>query len=62
MDVGVITAVAMLLVWAVAALAYDGPGWVHILLTAGVVLLIYRVVLRGTRLPGDGEREKPGPR
>jgi uncharacterized membrane protein len=49
MDVGVITAVAMLLIWAVAALAYDGPGWVHILLTAGVTLLIYRVVLRGTR-------------
>ena len=49
MDVGVITAVAMLLIWAVAALAFDGPGWVHILLTAGVTLLIYRVVLRGTR-------------
>jgi uncharacterized membrane protein len=49
MDVGVITAVAMLVIWAVAALAFEGPGWVHILLTAGVTLLIYRVVLRGTR-------------
>ena len=53
MDVGVITAVAMLLVWGVAALAFDGPGWVHLLLTIGVTLLIYRVVLRGTRTPGD---------
>jgi uncharacterized membrane protein len=49
MDVGVITAVAMLLVWAVWALAFDGPGWIHLLLTLGVALLIYRVVLRGTR-------------
>jgi uncharacterized membrane protein len=58
MDVGVITAVAMLLIWAVAALAYDGPGWVHILLTAGVTLLIYRVVVRGTRVADGGDREK----
>ena len=57
MDVGVITAIAMLLVWAVAALAFDGPGWVHLLLTIGVTLLIYRVVLRGTRTPG---RRDPG--
>ena len=51
-----ITAVAMLLVWAVAALAFDGPGWVHLLLTLGVTLLIYRVVLRGTRMPGGRDR------
>ena len=57
MDAGVITAVAMLLVWAVAALAFDGPGWVHMLLTLGVSLLIYRVVLRGTRAPADRERK-----
>jgi hypothetical protein len=55
MDVGVITAVAMLLVWAVWALALDGPGWVNLLLTLGVTLLIYRVVLRGTRR-GDAVR------
>ena len=57
MDVGVITAVAMLLVWAVAALAFDGPGWIHALLTLGVTLLIYRVVLRGTRVPAGRERK-----
>jgi uncharacterized membrane protein len=48
----VITAVAMLLVWAVWALAFDGPGWIHLLLTLGVTLLIYRVVSRGTRTGG----------
>ncbi len=58
MDVGVITAVAMLLVWAVWALAYDGPGWIHLLLTLGVTLLIYRVVLRGTRTDDGGDRKK----
>ena len=59
MDVGVITAVAMLLVWAILALAFDGPGWVHLLLTAGVTLLIYRVVLRGTRVESGQDRKKP---
>ena len=58
MDVGVITAVAMLLVWAVAALVYSGPGWVNALLTGGVLLLIYRVVRRGTRVPHGGEPGK----
>ena len=53
MDVGVVTAVAMLLVWGVWALAFDGPGWIHLLLTLGVTLLIYRVVVRGTRTAAD---------
>jgi hypothetical protein len=52
MDVGVITAVAILLVWAVVALAFDGPGWVNGLLTLGVTLLVYRVVKRGTQGSG----------
>ena len=60
MDVGVITAVAMLLIWGVWALAFNGPGWVHILLTAGVTLLIYRVVLRGTRTPDARAGKNPG--
>ena len=52
MDVGIITAVAMVVVWAVVALGYNGPGWIHLLLTGGVTLLIYRVVARGTRNVG----------
>jgi uncharacterized membrane protein len=59
MDVGLITAVAMLLVWAVWALAFDGPGWVNLLLTLGVTLLIYRVVVRGTRAEAGRDRKKP---
>jgi hypothetical protein len=49
MDLGIIAAVAMLVVWVVAALVYNGPGWVHLLLTLGVFLLIWRIVVRGDR-------------
>ena len=49
MDLGIIAAVAMLIVWVIAALVYNGPGWVHLLLTLGVFLLIWRIVVRGDR-------------
>ena len=48
MDLWIVAAVAMLVVWAVATFAFAGPGWVHLLLTAGVTLLIGRMVVRGT--------------
>ncbi len=56
MDLGMIAAVAMLVVWAVATFAYEAPGWVHLLLTLGVFLLIWRIVVRGTG--GDAPRSK----
>ena len=48
MDLGILAALAMLAVWAVATFKFDAPGWVHVLLTAGVFLLIWRIVVRGT--------------
>lgn len=48
MDIGVIIALAMLVLWAVATFAFEAPGWIHLFLTAGVFLLIYRIVVRGT--------------
>ena len=48
MDVAIIAAVAMLVVWAVATFAFGAPGWIHLLLTLGVFLLIWRIVVRGT--------------
>jgi hypothetical protein len=48
MDLGIIGALALIVIWAVAALVLQGPGWVHLLLTLGVSLLIYRVVMRGS--------------
>ena len=48
MDLGLIGAIALLVIWAIAALVLQGPGWVHLLLTIGVSLLIYRIVARST--------------
>lgn len=47
MNVGIFIAIAMLLVWAAGTFFYDAPGWLHLLLTAGVFLLIWRIVVRG---------------
>ena len=49
MDLGIISALLMLIVWAVVTFTTSAPGWIHILLTMGISLLIYRVVVRGTR-------------
>jgi len=49
MDIGIIAAVLMLAVWAFVTFTTTAPGWIHILLTFGMFLLIYRIVVRGTR-------------
>ena len=49
MDLGLITAIVMLIVWAVGTFAFDAPGWLHLLLSVGVFLLIYRIVVLGTK-------------
>ena len=57
-----IGALALLVIWAVAALVYEGPGWVHLLLTLGVSLLIYRIVARGSTMddaPPKSPEEPP---
>lgn len=38
----------MLIVWAIVTFVFEGPGWIHLLLSAGVFLVIYRIVVRGT--------------
>lgn len=48
MDLRIGGALALLVIWAIAALVLEGPGWVHLLLTIGVSLLIYGVVVRGS--------------
>jgi len=48
MDLGIIAAIAMLVLWAVLAFMFEAPGYVHLLLTAGVFLLIWRIVVRGS--------------
>lgn len=48
MDLGIIAAILLLFIWAVAALVLQGPGWIHLFLTVGVSLLIFRIVARGS--------------
>ena len=46
-DLGIIIAIAMLIVWGVLTFVVnDAPGITHALLTGGVALLIWRVVKR----------------
>lgn len=49
MDLGILVAVALLGIWAVGALVFDGPGWIHLLLTIGISTSIWRIVVRGDR-------------
>jgi uncharacterized membrane protein len=51
MDIGIIAAIAMLVLWVVANLMGSAPGWIHLLLTAGVFLLIWRIVKVSERAP-----------
>lgn len=48
MNLGIIAALVLLIIWAIAALVMQGPGWVHLLLTVGVSLLIYSIVVRSS--------------
>ena len=60
MDPVIILSVAMLLVWA-AGTWFEAPGWIHLLLTAGVFLLVWRIVTRSA--PKEGASPKsPRPR
>ncbi len=48
MDLWIAVAVLLLVVWAIGTFVVVLGGWVHLLLTLGVFLLIWRVVVRGT--------------
>ena len=56
MDLGIVLSIAMLIVWAIITFVVnDAPGVTHALLTAGVALLIWRIVRRAEQ----AEREQP---
>lgn len=56
MDLRMLGALALLVIWAIGALVLQGPGWIHLLLTLGVSLLIYSVVVRGSSRNDTGRR------
>jgi hypothetical protein len=49
MELGIAAGIALILIWAISTFMFSGPGWVNLLLTAGVTILIWRVVAKGTR-------------
>lgn len=52
MDLGILAAAAMLVAWAIITFVVnDAPGITHVLLTAGVAVLVWRVVKRSERRP-----------
>lgn len=48
MNIGIIAAVSMLVIWAGVTFTTDAPGWIHFLLSFGVFLLIERIIARDT--------------
>lgn len=49
MDIGLIAAIAMLVVWAAVTFTTEAPGYIHLLLTLGVFILIWRITVRSSR-------------
>lgn len=58
MDIGILVAVLMLVVWAVITfIVNDAPGVTHALLIAGVSLLIWRTVKRSETATREPPRQ-----
>ena len=58
MDIGIVAAIAMLVVWAFGSFVFEAPGWIHLLLTAGVFLLIWRIVVRTGKKADTGNPKR----
>lgn len=57
MDLGIVLAAAMLIVWALLTFVVnDAPGITHALLIAGLTLLLWRIVKRDAPAPPTGPR------
>ena len=48
MDLTLLAGIVMLVVWGALTFTTEAQGWVHLLLTAGVFLIIWRMVVRDT--------------
>jgi hypothetical protein len=60
MDIGIIAAVIMLVVWAVLTFTTEAPGYVHLLLTIGFFVLFWRIAVRGSGKPASRTGGKTG--
>jgi len=48
MDVALLGAIVMLVLWAAGTFFLDAPGWINLLLSVGMFVLIWRIVVRGS--------------
>jgi len=46
MDVGLIAGIVMLVLWAAGTFFLDAPGWINLLLSVGVFMIIWRIAAR----------------
>jgi hypothetical protein len=46
MDVGLIAGLVMLVLWAAGTFFLDAPGWINLLLSVGVFVVIWRIAVR----------------
>jgi hypothetical protein len=51
MDLGLIAGVVMLVGWAISTFVFNGPGWVHLFLSVGVFLVIWRYAVLTRKKP-----------
>jgi hypothetical protein len=61
MDLGLIAGVVMLVGWAIATFGFNGPGWVHLFLSVGVFLVIWRYSVLTRRKPAVSAGDPPAP-
>ncbi|MFI5249650.1 MAG: hypothetical protein ACHQTF_06765 [Gemmatimonadales bacterium] len=59
MDLGLIAGIVMLVGWAISTFGFNGPGWVHFFLSAGVFLVIWRYAVLTRRKPTPEPPEPP---
>ncbi len=59
MDLGLIAGVVMLIGWAISTFGFNGPGWVHLFLSVGVFLVIWRYSVLNRKKPAPESSEPP---
>jgi hypothetical protein len=56
MDFYMLAGIVMLVAWGGITYTTDAPGWIHLMLTGGVFLIIWRIVVRDTPSGPDQKR------
>jgi len=46
MDLGIVAAIAMLVVWGIGTFMFEAPGYIHLLLTVGIFLIVQRTITK----------------